>query len=161
MSSKEPQQQTAMVYFAMQSGISLLTIAFSIFMMVRSTDNIQTFLPIMTSISAYWLPAPKPPTRLKNLFTNPAPTAKGLTYDIETGQHCTKITNYEGLPSKRAFQIDASESALNGTIGGRRKLPKQTSTSEPFGTLFSSPHEQNRTGHDMPPIGITLKNAED
>ena len=49
------------IIFAMQAAITLVTIGFSIYMMVRSSDNIQIFLPIMSSVSAYWLPSPRIP----------------------------------------------------------------------------------------------------
>jgi hypothetical protein len=45
--------------FGVQAGISAITIVVSVYMMMRSRDNIQTFLPILTSVTAYWLPAPK------------------------------------------------------------------------------------------------------
>lgn len=54
----------ALIMFGMQATVSLLTMGFSIYMMVKSTENIQTFLPILTSVSAYWFPSPKFPDTL-------------------------------------------------------------------------------------------------
>lgn len=59
-----------LVFFAMQSGISLITIFFCVVMMVRDKGNVQTFLPIMASVSAYWLPAPKPPAGVTSLLSS-------------------------------------------------------------------------------------------
>lgn len=68
MSNKE---LSHVMFFCMQSGVSLLTMMFSIYMMSKSQQNIQTFLPILTSVAAYWLPAPTPPATIANLLRPP------------------------------------------------------------------------------------------
>lgn len=52
---------SAAFVFMMQSVVSVTTMVFCAYMISRSNDNISTFLPILTSTAAYWLPAPSIP----------------------------------------------------------------------------------------------------
>lgn len=89
------------VFFFMQAGISLITMSFAIAMMVKSSDNIQIFLPVLTSISAYWLPAPTPPPSISGMFeTTKGEETENRTNDVETGKRDEEI-----LPSKRILQL--------------------------------------------------------
>lgn len=57
-------ESNEIVLFGMQSFVTLFMLSFSAYMIATSKENMQIFLPIMTSVSAYWLPAPRIPSKL-------------------------------------------------------------------------------------------------
>jgi hypothetical protein len=105
---------SATVFFAMQSSISLLMMFFSIYMMVSSKDNIQIFLPVMTSISAYWLPPPKPPAALQQLLLQDGSSGDEhqVPTDIEMADTPNTQRKNHQLLSKRAYQVPSADGGI-------------------------------------------------
>lgn len=99
--------------FGVQAGISAITIVVSVYMMIRSRDNIQTFLPILTSVTAYWLPAPKlagapnKPVGAAPTSTpapeKPPPTLPPLTVPVTTPQSAPS--------SSKAMEVESGPEA--------------------------------------------------
>ena len=62
-------QEPEIVVFAMQTFVTITTMGFSVYMMVRSADNVTVFLPLLASLSTYWLPAPGMPAAIQKQLT--------------------------------------------------------------------------------------------
>lgn len=133
--------------FAMQSAVSLLTMVFCATMIVRSNDNIQIFLPILTSVTAYWLPAPKLPAgalagmgrvlRRVQQADNPSRTASLLT---------TPGTGPIGTPPDSiAITIHPEQQQMPPAPASPAKRRCQV---------------PGRRDSGLPPLGITLQGAE-
>ena len=62
-------QEPEIVVFAMQAFVTVTTMGFSVYMMIRSVDNVTVFLPLLASLSTYWLPAPGMPAAIQKTLT--------------------------------------------------------------------------------------------
>lgn len=125
-------------FFGMQAGISLLTMIFAVAMMVRSSDNIQTFLPVLTSVSAYWLPAPTPPP--------------GMTRSVIRR---LKRSNEDETVASDQQQPDVERPASENAIPRKSwlQLPNMRNPNE----FSTGPHVGRAC---EVPVGITLAGAE-
>lgn len=144
------------LFFSVQTAVSLITMLFSIVMMIRSRDNIQTFLPVMTSVSAYWLPAPKPP---KNLLS------KRPFLQLASQQQNTEPLNVESQNNNADIEIGIpNRVSIGDTSKLIRKHDIQMTNAASFdGSKFGGGSTRTiklSSQSGLPPRGITLESAE-